>query len=83
MRGADVQQDRLFSTVTPEGRVPDDHPLRPTREMVNTALKELAADFHALYPDMGRDSIPPEGIGPSGRLIFGLITMQAKVEGYL
>jgi hypothetical protein len=42
MRGADIQQDTLFSTVIPEERVPADHPLRPIREMANTALKELA-----------------------------------------
>jgi len=30
------------------------------REMVNKALKELDADFNALYPDPGRDSNPPE-----------------------
>ena len=55
MRGADIQQDSLFSTVIPEERVPLDHPLRPIREMVNAALKALDADFDALYSDMGRD----------------------------
>ena len=55
MRGADIQQDRLFSTVIPEERVPPDHPLRPIREMVNTALKELDSYFNALYSDLGRD----------------------------
>ena len=60
MRGADIQQDTLFSTVIPEERVPADHPLRPIWEMVNAALKELDADFNALYSDLGRDSIPPE-----------------------
>jgi transposase len=60
MRGADIQQDSLLSTVIPEERVPRDHPLRPIREMVNAALKELDADFNVLYSDMGRDSIPPE-----------------------
>ena len=59
MRGADIHQDTLFSTVIPEERVPKDHPLRPIREMVNAALKELDADFNALYSAMGRDSIPP------------------------
>jgi hypothetical protein len=35
MRGADIHQDTLFSTEIPEERVPNDHPLRPIREMVN------------------------------------------------
>ena len=60
MRGADIQQDTLYSAVIPEERIPKDHSLRPIREMVNTALKELDADFNALYSDMGRDSIPPD-----------------------
>jgi transposase len=60
MRGADIHQDTLFSTVIPEERVLKDHPLRPIRAMVNAALKELDADFNALYSDLGRDSIAPE-----------------------
>jgi hypothetical protein len=49
MRGAGIQQDNLFSTVIPGERVPPDHPLRPIREMVNTALEALDADFNAMY----------------------------------
>ncbi len=60
MRGTDIQQDTLFSTVNPEQRVPPDHPLRPIRAMVNTALEAMDEDFNALYSKLGRDSIPPE-----------------------
>jgi hypothetical protein len=35
MRGADNQQDGMFSCVSPEKRVPADHPLRPVRRMVD------------------------------------------------
>ena len=45
MRGPDIQQDSLFSTVSPETRVPKDHPLRPIRRMVDEALKALDGDF--------------------------------------
>jgi hypothetical protein len=55
MRGADIHQETLFSTVIPEERVPWDYPLRPIREMVNKALKELDADFNDLYSDLGGD----------------------------
>jgi hypothetical protein len=51
MRGTDIQQDTLFSTVIPEERVPKDHSLRPIREMVDAALKELDADFNVLYSE--------------------------------
>jgi hypothetical protein len=36
--GANIQQDTLFSTVNPEGRVPKDLPLHPIPEMVNAAV---------------------------------------------
>ena len=60
MRGPDIQQDSLFSTVSPGSRVPKDHPFRPIQAMTDAALRELDADFNALYADSGRDSIPPE-----------------------
>ena len=39
MRGQDTQQAALFSYISPEQRVPADHPLRPIRAMVDKALK--------------------------------------------
>lgn len=50
----------MFSYVSPEQRVPADHPLRPIREMVEVALKELSRSFARLYADWGRPSIAPE-----------------------
>lgn len=41
MRGPDIQQDSLFSKVSPESRVPKDHPLRPIWAMADTAMREL------------------------------------------
>ena len=43
MRGTDQKQSTMFSYVSPESRIPDDHPLRATREMTNRALARLAA----------------------------------------
>ena len=77
MSGADIQQDRLFSTVIPEERVPADHPLRPIREMVNRALKELDADFNGLYPDLCRDSIPPEKL-LRAQLLMAFYTIRSE-----
>ena len=77
MRGADIQQDTLFSTVIPEERVPPDHPLRPIREMVNTALKELDADFNALYSELGRDSIAPEKL-LRAQLLMAFYTIRSE-----
>jgi transposase len=60
MRGADQNQDGMFSYLSPAARVPKDHPLRPIKKMVNQALSELWHDFEAMYAKEGRPSIPPE-----------------------
>ena len=60
MREPDIQQDSLFNTVSPDTRVPKDHPFRPIRKMVDAALKQMDPVFNALYAASGRDSIPPE-----------------------
>ena len=60
MRGADIHQEGLFSYLSPESRIPKKHPLRPVREMVDTALGQLTGQFEAIYADTGRPSIPPE-----------------------
>ena len=60
MRGEDRDTASMFSYVSPEQRVPKDHPLRPIREMVDAALKELSPRFDEMYSRVGRPSIPPE-----------------------
>lgn len=60
MRGTDHDQSAMFSYVSPEQRVPADHPLRPIREMGDRILRGLANRFEALYSPMGRASIAPE-----------------------
>lgn len=60
MRGQDQLQNGMFSYVSPEQRVPKDHPLRPTRDVVDAVLNELSPEFDQLYSRLGRPSIPPE-----------------------
>lgn len=60
MRSPDDHSDALFSYLSPEQRVPQDHPLRPLRTMTDAALRELSPRFAAIYSDIGRPSIPPE-----------------------
>ncbi len=60
MRGNDEQQLGVFSYVSPEQRVPQDHPLRPIRTMADEALRGLKARFGRLYAKTGRPSIAPE-----------------------
>ena len=60
MRGDDRQQAAMFSYISPEARVPQDHPLRAIRVLVDEVLAELSPRFETLYAPVGRPSIPPE-----------------------
>jgi transposase len=50
----------MFSYLSPEARVPADHPLRPIRQMTDQALGRLSGRFGELYSRLGRGSVPPE-----------------------
>ena len=60
MRGHDEQQEGMFSYVSTERRVPQDHPLRRIRRMTDTALEAMSPLFAQLYSRIGRPSIAPE-----------------------
>ena len=60
MRGKDEQQLDVFSYISPEQRVPQDHPLRLLRLMTDEALHQLQPRFNKLYAKTGRPSIAPE-----------------------
>src|ERR1700716_2471378 len=60
MRGKDEQQLDVYSYVSPEQRVPQDHPLRLLRVMTDEALRDLQPRFNKLYAKTGRPSIAPE-----------------------
>jgi transposase len=60
MRGDDQQQSGMFSYVSLEERVPQDHPLRRIRETVDEILRKMGKDFDSLYARTGRPSVAPE-----------------------
>jgi transposase len=60
MRGGDEIQDDVFSYISPEQRIPQDHPLRTIRKLVDGVLRELSPEFSKLYAKVGRPSIAPE-----------------------
>ena len=73
MRGNEKQQSGMFSYVSMEERVPADHPLRPTRQLVDQILTTMSKRFDDLYAENGRPSIPPE------RLLRALLLQICRV----
>lgn len=60
MRGGDYQQSAIFSYLSPEQRVPADHPLRAIRQICDRVLSQLSELFATMYAEMGRPSVAPE-----------------------
>ncbi len=50
----------MFSSVTLEQRVPQDHPLREIRQLTDAVLRSLSGEFDGMYATSGRPSIAPE-----------------------
>jgi transposase len=68
MRGDDREPDAMFSYVSAEQRVPQDHPLRAIRRLVDEVLRDMSREFDGLYARVGRPSIPPERL-PRAQLL--------------
>ena len=60
MRGDERVQEGMFSYVSLERWLPEDHPLRAIRKLTDEVLRSMSVEFDALYSDMGRRSIAPE-----------------------
>jgi transposase len=60
MRGDERLQGGMFSYVTLEQRVPQDHPLREIRRLTDVVLVSLSSALDAMYSASGRPSIAPE-----------------------
>jgi len=77
MRGDDQQTGWMFSYVSPEERVPADHPLRTIRRMTDGIFARMSRRFDRLYSDIGRPSIPPEKL-LRALLLQGLYTVRSE-----
>jgi transposase len=60
LRGIVENQSFMFCSLTPDQLVPQDHPIRRIKPIVDQALRELSPVFNKMYEDIGRPSIPPE-----------------------
>jgi len=50
----------MFSYISLEERVPQTHPLRKLRAVVDALLATMNREFDAVYARRGRPSVPPE-----------------------
>ena len=69
MRGDAERQSNIMLAVTPDSFIPDDHPIRRIKPIVDAALQRLSPLFDAMYARRGRPSIPPEHLLKASLLI--------------
>ena len=69
MRGKKESQIVMLSSLTPDQLVPQDHPVRLIKPIVERALNELSPIFNQMYATNGRPSIPPEHLLKASLLI--------------
>lgn len=60
MRGEDRVEQELFLYGPLKERVPERHPLRPIRTIMDAALESMSVEFDQMYSKAGRSSIAPE-----------------------
>jgi transposase len=77
MRGTDTKQASMLSLLTPEKRVPANHPLRVVKLLAEAALKELSPLFDGMYSIVGRPSIPPERLLKAS-LLMAFYTLRSE-----
>lgn len=77
MRGHEENQGFMFSYVSPEDRVPVDHPLRRIKGLADEALQGLSRTFDRMYAKEGRPSIPPERL-LKAQLLIALYTIRSE-----
>ena len=59
-RGKAARQATMLTAITPDALVPQGHPIRRIKPMVDRALAQLSSTFDGMYADLGRASMPPE-----------------------
>lgn len=60
MRGRVERQAKMLLGVTPDEFIPEQHPLRRIRAIVDAVLETLSPQLEVMYERGGRASVPPE-----------------------
>jgi transposase len=77
MRGSETKQASMLCLLSPEDRVPQNHPLRAIKRLAEAALEEISPLLDAMYSENGRPSIPPEQLLKS-QLLIALYTVRSE-----
>jgi transposase len=77
MRGIDTKQSSMLMLMSPETRVPTNHPLRGIKKVADAALADLSPVFDEMYSVVGRPSIPPERLLKS-MVLIALYTVRSE-----
>ena len=77
MRGERERQANIMLAVTPDNFVPEDHPLRRIKALVDDCLQQLSPRFDEMYARSGRPSIPPEHL-LKGSLLIALYSVRSE-----
>ena len=67
----------MLCLLSPEDRVPANHPLREVKRLAEAALDEMSPLFQEMYSAMGRPSIPPEQL-LKAQLLIALYTIRSE-----
>ena len=77
MRGRHDPQATMLAFVDLEERVPQDHPIRTIKIIVDDALERLSPEFDQMYSKVGRASVPPERLLKAS-LLIGLYSVRSE-----
>jgi transposase len=77
MRGSVDPQADMLCLITPESRVPQTHPLRRVKLLVDQVLGDLSPLFDEMYARDGRPSIPPERL-LKAKVVQALYTIRSE-----
>jgi len=77
MRGADTKQSSMLCLMSPESRVPDNHPLRGIQRIADDVLDDMSPLLGEMYAETGRPSVPPERLLKS-MVLMALYTIRSE-----
>lgn len=74
MRGYETEQQDMFFYGSLESLIPQNHPLRDIKNMIEPLLGQMSFAFEKIYSVIGRPSIPPEQLlrGELLRIIYSI-----------